>query len=781
MAKNPAPSRRRDIRRGLPAQSPQWIRVLLSPRILWSCLFVGMFAAIASWAAIEMREYSSWQLGDTLQEPAVARVGFRAVDEQRTLALAEQRRREEPSVYVHNAALVQTLTELADELHRLCVGPEAKPFDGLAPEVTQRLRLRSAGYDELQKAVGEVRQAEWPGKVRQFVEGLLRLPIVSASRIEDERPGERPEARIVVLDAEGRQIEEFRLRQLLNVTGDIGPMQQRVAELANQHFRHAAIADYFTQLVIDLRQPMLRYDPDRTEARRQAVFAQVMEEGQEFVEIQDGQVIAAAGQPLDRATIIKLREESRIYRESLGRGKLLVSHLTLAGIILTIVAGMWLYAGRYSPRVIENPLRGFSLAGIMLLTYLAAVIGAGVRPSELMVVGVFPTLMATLLLAIVYDQRFALAAGAMHAMLVTVSLGQSTGFLLVLLVGAAVAVHQMDELRTRSKLVAVGFWTGLAVALAVALTGLVERPLHLPGQFREIGLDIILGFGTALATGIVVQAMLPMIERIFQVTTAMTLKELQDASHPLLRQLADVASGTYQHSLRIADLAESAAQAIGANSLLCKVGALYHDIGKMNKPAYFIENQTAGINRHDRLSPAMSLLIIIGHVKDGVEMAREFGLPRPIRHFIESHHGTTLVEYFYNQAKQQKTAEGERASQPSDHDFRYPGPKPETREAAIMMLCDAIESASRTLSDPAPSRLETLVHSIAQKRLADGQFDECNLTLKELHAIEQAIHKSLCAIYHGRIAYPGGASESKPNEETAVMDAKPSGTSQVAS
>ena len=222
------------------------------------------------------------------------------------------------------------------------------------------------------------------------------------------------------------------------------------------------------------------------------------------------------------------------------------------------------------------------------------------------------------------------------------------------------------------------------------------------------------------------------------------------------------APGTYNHCLNVATIAEAAANAIGADSLHLYVGALYHDIGKINKPDYFVENQSDGYNRHAKLSPAMSLLVIMGHVKDGMELAREYGLPKSLHHYIESHHGTTLVTYFYHKAQQAAEAEGS-GEAPSEVTYRYPGPKPRTKEAAILMLCDAVEGATRAMREPTPSRIEALVHSMAQQRLADGQFDDSSLTLRELHIIEAALTKSLCAVYHGRIQYP---SESSKTQET---------------
>ena len=231
--------------------------------------------------------------------------------------------------------------------------------------------------------------------------------------------------------------------------------------------------------------------------------------------------------------------------------------------------------------------------------------------------------------------------------------------------------------------------------------------------------------------------------------------ELSDVSHPLLQELIQKAPGTYSHSNGVATIAETAADAIGANGLLCRVGAYYHDIGKMTKPHYFVENMTAGqTSRHENLNPAMSALVIIGHVKDGVELGHQHNLPEPLIDFIEQHHGTTLVEYFFHAATKQAESQPDHRFDAQESAFRYPGPKPQTREAAVLMVADAVEGASRTLAEATPKRLETLVHEIAMKRLLDGQFDESTLTLSELAIIEDSLTKSLIGIHHGRIKYP---------------------------
>jgi putative nucleotidyltransferase with HDIG domain len=279
---------------------------------------------------------------------------------------------------------------------------------------------------------------------------------------------------------------------------------------------------------------------------------------------------------------------------------------------------------------------------------------------------------------------------------------------------------------------------------------LVGRPLY-PGLLFDS-----LRFGLwAVIAGSLMTCLLPFIEKLFDVQTDISLIELGDPAHPLLQELIRRAPGTYNHSITVASLAEAAAEAIGARALLVRVGAYFHDIGKMLKPAYFVENQALGDNRHESLVPAMSTLVIIAHVKDGADLGRQNGLPESIIDFIQQHHGTTLVEYFYRRASEQQQENDPDGEEVDESAFRYPGPKPQSKEAGVLMLADAVESASRVLVDPTPARIENLVEEIAMKRLLDGQFDECGLTLEEVHLIQESLAKSLTAVYHGRIKYPG--------------------------
>jgi hypothetical protein len=260
----------------------------------------------------------------------------------------------------------------------------------------------------------------------------------------------------------------------------------------------------------------------------------------------------------------------------------------------------------------------------------------------------------------------------------------------------------------------------------------------------------------AIIAGSLMTCLLPLVERIFKVQTDLSLIELGDPAHPLLQELIRRAPGTYNHSITVASLGEAAAEAIGARGLLVRVGAYFHDIGKMLKPGYFVENQGQGDNRHESLMPAMSTLVIIAHVKDGADLARQNKIPEPIIDFIQQHHGTTLVEYFYRQASERslKGNDIDGSNVVDESSFRYPGPKPQTKEAGVLMLADAVESASRVLVEPTPGRIENLVEELSRKRLLDGQFDECGLTLEEVHRIGASLVKSLMAVYHGRVKYP---------------------------
>jgi putative nucleotidyltransferase with HDIG domain len=433
------------------------------------------------------------------------------------------------------------------------------------------------------------------------------------------------------------------------------------------------------------------------------------------------------------------------------------------GMIGAVIGLLCLYIVKYQPNVARRPQRGLSVAALLLVVLLGARIAIGQMHLNpyLTVAGIF---LAAVVLTIAYDQRFAFAITGALVVLITLQMRLSLGPLTVFWAAAAAAIFQLHEIRTRSKLIETGGVTALVVLAAVWA---VESATGMPARFTLV--DSCVAAGSAIAGGFVAQGLLPLVERVFGIATALTLLEWCDANKPLLKRLALEAPGTYTHSLMLGTMCEAAAETVGARGLLARVGAYYHDIGKINKPEYFTENQAGPVSKHARLSPAISLIIIKSHVKDGLQLAEEYGLPWELRQFIVTHHGSTLVEYFYHLATQLRLGAGQ--TPPEEIEFRYHGPKPATKEAAILMLADASESSVRALSDPSSGRIETQVHAVVTKRLTDGQLDECDLTLREVHAIETSMVKSLAGIFHGRIRYPSQHQDTPPAGGTGESSA----------
>ena len=503
-------------------------------------------------------------------------------------------------------------------------------------------------------------------------------------------------------------------------------------EFTDEHVYQAATAWIVPQLPTTLSQ-----DEAATEEVRDNVAAGVQPELHPV-----GHQIAAAASPLTTLVMEDLREEYREVAKTESAAMQIGRAAAAFGMYGAIVGLCWLLL---DGRRLASQWRQFGL--LLAATASAIVLGwlASFDPARAELI---PVLVFAMTMAIVYGRDRAFLFSCCVALAVAFHTGRGLACFVVLTAGAAAAIASLGRIRKRSVLIRVG----LIAAVVVALTSpgveiLAGRPLSL--QLVQLAAT---NAGWALAAGCIMTVLLPGIERMFGVLTELRLLELGDASHPLLQQLVRQAPGTYNHSINVASLAEAAAERIGAQSLLVRVGAYFHDIGKMLKPEYFVENQERGANQHESLVPAMSKLIIVAHVKDGAQLAKTYRLPAPLIDFIEQHHGTTLVEYFYRLASERKASDPN-CEEVSEDTYRYPGPKPQTKEAAVLMLADVVESAARALVEPTPARIESLVQEIARKRLLDGQFDECDLTLQELSIISESLVKNLNAVYHGRVKY----------------------------
>ena len=396
-----------------------------------------------------------------------------------------------------------------------------------------------------------------------------------------------------------------------------------------------------------------------------------------------------------------------------------------------------------------------------------------------------PYAFAPLVLSVLLGRNHGLYAAVSVSLWSSVLFGKIDAPLLVTsLISGFTAVYLTLQVRRRSKLIRAGVGVGFAIWLLSLTFGLIG-PINLfspiANDWGMIGLQSALAVGNGILTAMVVGGALPILENLFQITTDISWLEASDLNHPLLRRMTIEAPGTYHHSLVVANLAEAAAEAIGANATLCRVCSYFHDVGKLVKPEYFTENMNFERNPHDDLAPTMSALIIIAHVKEGVDLALKHKLNQRIIDIIQEHHGTSLVYYFYQRALQQQedaraggkimNMREEDIPEVGEESFRYSGPKPQTKESAIVSLADIVESASRSLEKPTLQKIEQLVDELTEERIADRQLDECDLTLGELKIIAERFRFTLMTMLHSRIAYPKQETRTLgPREESLHPD-----------
>jgi len=746
--------RRSELRRKL-GSDRSWHR---SPAVVQATTVAAIFA-ILTWVVCDWsRQQSRWVEGQVVTSALLNRIDYQLENETLTRQQRDLERRNAPRVYEINRSWLESIRAAIEGL------PQAVAGKASLAEVDERL-VRSFSLDA--KALAQLQPNQdaqgpteaWTNATEKFIAAISsRSPLIT--REEFQRFATAAGREVVVANGEPNQPP--RTQQLGRAAielpdGDASSLRTRLVTEALDAGFPADAAPIVVSIILNDPQPTIRCDEVATLARAEAAAAAV----RSVLEAHPrGEVIAMPGDALTRDRLMRLDEERAQAMVRIPAIDRWSNSVGLLGLCALLATALCVGLAVFRPTVLGDVVKlSLLLGGMLLLTVAAAVISASF-PRFTVLVCMALALFAASSLALLYDRRTALLAAAGQSAMLGLALDETLGFMLATLLTAAAYIALLREVRHRSALVRATTITALIAAAAIGSVGLVQTPLGTGGVLQVIGTAALAAVGT-LVTGFMLVGVLPTMERIFGVVTGLTLAELRDPRQPLLRQLQQKAPGTWTHSLQVANVAEAAAESIGADGLLAYVGALYHDIGKMNKPEYFVENQSGGHNRHDSITPAMSLLVIIGHVKDGVELAAEYRLPKAIRHMIESHHGTTMVEYFFHQAQRRAASAGEDMEEIDEHTWRYPGPKPQTREAAILLLCDAVESATRTLADPTPARIEQLVHSIARRRLEDGQFDDSPLTFRELRTLEETISKSLCSIYHGRIIYPSTARDAR--------------------
>jgi putative nucleotidyltransferase with HDIG domain len=469
--------------------------------------------------------------------------------------------------------------------------------------------------------------------------------------------------------------------------------------------------------------------------------------------IPEGLMIAEAHKLVTKEAEIRLRALEAARRINRPRYAETLSFLGRNVIFVAILGFMAAYLRTFRRRFYQNDLHTLLLAILAactitltgLVLWLEQLVSASISPiSTEFFQYLVPVSMASILAAVLFDTDVAIASTIALSFLTGILTGGHVPGILLALTGGTVGAYTIRNMRRRSHFLR----TMVYICLGhVAVISAIEFFRFTPPS--DIARANLFGIANGVASALLAIGLLPIFEHLFGISTSITLLELSDLNHPLLRELAVRAPGSFHHSMVVGTLAEKAAAAIGANSLLARVGSYYHDVGKMRKPDYFVENQTGTRSPHDKLTPKMSSLVLLAHVKDGVELGKRAGLPNRIIDFIREHHGTTLMSFFYDKAKRLNPDQ-----EIGDQGFRYPGPRPQSRETAILMLADSVEAAARSLETPTASRLKGLVRSILRSKFDESELDECELTMKDLHAIAASFEPTLIGVFHPRIEYP---------------------------
>ena len=519
-------------------------------------------------------------------------------------------------------------------------------------------------------------------------------------------------------------------------------------EFLDQSTNENNFNDLGYDLIVEFMKPNLLFDNVVTKSRQQANLSKVPRS--QGVVLED-ELIVDANIRITQDVLQKLNSlAAAVEAKDIGRELTWIGNYIGRIILLSVVVSLF-----FTFLIIYRAgiFRDWKMIILITLVFflqigLAHIIVIRLEWSEYLI----PVTVGAMALTILFDARIGFMATVVIAILMGLMMGQNIDFVIISLFTSTIAVYNIRELRKRSQLFTTMFaLMGSSIIVVIAL-GLFKE--HTWGNmFFDLQL---LALNSFLAP-IITYGLIGLLEIAFEITTDLTLIELLDYDHPLLKRAQQETNGTFNHSVVVGNLAEACAGAIGAHSLLCRVGAYYHDIGKMVKPDYFIENQYAGENKHYTLKPTMSARIIRNHVNDGLKLANEYGLPKIVSDFIPMHHGNTRVEYFYRKAIEE--AKGDR-SKVDESQFRYPGPKPNTKETGILMICEAVEAAVRSINNPDIMKIEAMIDKIIKQRIDDSQLDECPLTLDELKKIKGTMDGNtgmlpvLRGIYHIRIEYP---------------------------
>ena len=660
------------------------------------------------------------------------------VDQEKTDELRQEASRGVKSVYdLHLSqakpkfeqidSLIQALSEIQKIQEATLQEKEQQFSEKLKP---LELVLSSGNMETL---IGETALPDWTERLKKSLEELLTLGILSDA--DKKTLAESKTEEVMIRDPEENQESARSLAEVLSLE----EAKPKIEHVVFDHFpesrkgRSAAI-----EILEQLITPSLSYHQEETERRKKQAW-EAAKTVYKIQEIKKNELIVSKGQKLNRKHLMLL---AALEKEVSLTNK--VENILGIALLIVLLIVIFIFSfRRYDPKALHDYPNLLMLGAIAVSTIgLAKAVTLSPFSSFLI-----PIPMASMLTTVLLNPSAAIMMTLLLSLLAATMVSQKFGLILVTVLSGLTAVYSANRVCRRSDILKAGIWAGIAGAVGVVIISLISGL-----QIKVSIYEGIWGMANGVVSAIVAMGMLPAFESLFKVTTNISLLELSDLNHPILRQLFIHAPGTYHHSLVVGNLAESACEAIGANALLARVGAYYHDIGKMEKAEYFTENQsdTLSKQRHEKLSPHMSSLIIVNHIKNGIELAQQFKLPKRIIDFIPEHQGTSLIYFFYQKALHQ-VKEGEVVK---EEDFRYPGPKAQSKETAVVLLADSVEAASRSLEDPTPARIHGLVRKMINNKFIDGQLDECNLTLRDLNTIAETFIKVLTGVFHTRISYP---------------------------
>ncbi|MCP4159967.1 MAG: HDIG domain-containing protein [Deltaproteobacteria bacterium] len=716
-----------------------------------------------------------YQVGDIAKRDIKAPKDFIIEDVETTLKNRKDALKAVPTIYDHDASLLPNLIKKITIAFKdassvfetpLKPYPPVKPVDNKTPaeaakNLTPKARIwnmkkdfeEKVGFTFTKKEYQSLINDKFSSQISTLISNIL-TEILSNGVVANKELLLKESEKGITLHIVGTEKEA--LVRNLKVYYSIKQAEKMVKIVAEQTFKgnniNYEIRDIVVKIVLKKLHPNISLNRNKTEERKKKVEESIKPT---LYEIKEGEKLISEGERVTKQQLKKLMDlEKRLKNENIftriiGTALIIVFFLTSSYLMFFQNAELLKINHNKNIMFLATILISFLFIAKISEPIAASISQITTIPSSSMIYGI-PITAGVMTICLFIGLDVAMPFALIISIFTAIIFAKRFELFLYFLLSGIFAAHWMQDCRERKVFIKAGAKLGLFNAALAISTDIYMSDFY----GMKLLWDAFFGFLGGLSAGIVTAGIAPLVEMLFDYTTDIKLLELANLDQPILRRLMIEAPGTYNHSVIVGTMADSVASEIGASPLLARVCGYYHDIGKLKKPQYFIENQTNGVNKHDKLAPSLSALVIIAHVKDGVEIAQKYKLGKAIVDTIKQHHGTSMLTFFYDKAKQQSED-----NNINSEDFRYPGPKPQTREAGIVMLADVVEAASRTLDNPTPARIQKLVQNLINKIFADGQLDYCELTLKDLHSIAKTFHKILSGIYHHRIEYPDAEKE----------------------